>query len=93
MVYLDELVINWTSLPNSWTKLLFWLTGSAPGLKINRVYLNMLCSDGQVVAQTVLEALEGDLAIVPAHGTPLIHASDAARVRKLIEPLTTSEKG
>ncbi|MBD2210948.1 hypothetical protein H6G27_13800 [Nostoc linckia FACHB-104] len=90
VVYLDELVTNWSSLPDSWTKLLFWLTGSAPGLKINRLYLNLLCPDGKAVAQTVLDALKDDPAIVPAHGTPLIHPGDAARVRSLVEPLAKS---
>lgn len=87
VVYLDELVINWSSLPDSWTRLLFWLTGSAPGLKVNRVYSNVLCPDKQAVAQTVLEALQGDSAIVLAHGTPLVQRGDAARVQTLIEPL------
>ncbi|MBD6617372.1 hypothetical protein FNW02_16435 [Komarekiella sp. 'clone 1'] len=90
VVYLDELVINWASLPNSWTKLLFWLTGSAPGLKVNRVYSKVFCSDIQAVAQTVLDALEDNPAIVPAHGTPLVHVGDVARVRALVEPLAKS---
>ena len=89
-MYLDELVINWASLPGSWTKLLFWLTGSAPGLKVNRVYLKMLCSDKQAVAQTVLDALEGEPAIVLAHGAPLVQAGDAAQLRTLVEPLLKS---
>ena len=39
IVYLDELVINWASLQGPvFVKLMFWLSGSAPGLKINRVY-------------------------------------------------------
>jgi hypothetical protein len=88
VVYLDELVINWASLPDSWVgKPLFWLTGSAPGLKVNRVYLTVLCPDGQAVAQTVLDALDGDPAIVLPHGAPLVHKKDAARVRALVEPL------
>lgn len=90
VVYLDELVINWSSLPDSWTKLLFWLTGSAPGLKINQVYVKLLCSDVKAVAQTVLDVLVDDPVIVPAHGTPLIHPGDAARVRELVNPLANS---
>lgn len=93
VVYLDELVINWSSLPNSWTRLLFWLTGSAPGLKLNRVYLNVLCSDVQAVAQAVLDVLKGDPAIVLAHGAPLVQVGDAARVRALVEPLAKSTQG
>lgn len=90
VVYLDELIINWTSLPDNWTKLLFWLTGSAPGLGVNRVYFNVLCSDKPAVAQTALEALSEDPAIVPAHGVPLIHRGDAARLQALVEPLAKS---
>lgn len=91
VIYLDELVVNWSSLPANWVaRILFWLTGSAPGLKLNRVYLSLLCPDKQAVARTVLDALAGDPAIVPAHGSPLIRSGDVARVRALVEPLATS---
>lgn len=90
VVYLDELVINWTSLPNNWTKLLFRLTGSAPGLRINRIYKTLFCPDLPAIAQTVLNALEGDPAIVPAHGVPLVQPGDAARVHELVKPLAKS---
>jgi hypothetical protein len=94
IVYLDELVSHWTSLPTFWlARFLFWVTGSAPGLKLNRVYLKLLCPDPQAVAQTVLKALEGDPAIVPAHGTPLVKVGDAAQVRALVEPLAKSVAG
>lgn len=89
IVYLDEIVSNWTSLPSSWlAKFLFWSTGSAPGLKVNRVYLKVLCTDVQSVAQTVMDALVNDPAIVPAHGNPLVNSGDAERVRSLLKPLT-----
>jgi len=90
VVYVDELVINWSALPNSWTKLLFWWTKSAPGLSINRVYAKLLCPDVEVVAQTVFEALADDPVIIPAHGAPLIELGDTVRVRALVEPLTKS---
>jgi hypothetical protein len=91
VIYLDESIVNWSSLPDNWVaKILFWLTGSAPGLKINRIYLSLLCSDKQAVTRTVLEALAGDPAIIPAHGSPLIRLGDAARVRALVEPSATS---
>jgi hypothetical protein len=94
VIYLDELVVNWSSLPANWVaKVLFWLTGSAPGLKLNRVYLSVLCPDKQAVARTVLDALAGDPAIVPAHGSPLIRSGDVMRVRALVESLATSSIG
>jgi len=87
VVYLDEIVSHWTSLLDNWlAKFLFWSTGSAPGLKANRVYLKVLCSDVQAVAQTVLGALVDDPVIVPAHGTPLVRTGDVERVRSLVEP-------
>lgn len=87
VVYLDEIVSHWTSLPDNWlAKFLFWSTASAPGLKVNRVYLRVLCSDIQAVAQTVLEALVDNPVIVPAHGAPLVDSGDAERVRSLVEP-------
>ncbi|HEY9620880.1 MAG TPA: hypothetical protein V6C78_10945 [Crinalium sp.] len=87
VVYLDEMIGNWTSLPDNWlAKFLFWSTGSAPGLKVNRVYLKVLCSDAQAVAQTVLGDLVDNPVIVPAHGTPLVSPGDAEQVRSLVEP-------
>ena len=58
--------------------------------EVNQIYKQMFCPDLQAVAQTVLEALEGDPAIIPAHGTPLVQVGDAARLRALVEPLTRS---
>jgi len=87
VVYLDEIVSHWTSLPDNWlAKFLFWSTGSAPGLKVNRVYLKALCSDVHAVAQTVLDGLVDDPVIVPAHGSPLVCPGDAERVRSLVKP-------
>ncbi|MBF2027686.1 MAG: hypothetical protein IGS48_13115 [Oscillatoriales cyanobacterium C42_A2020_001] len=89
VVYLDEIMSHWTSLPDNWlAKFLFWSTGSAPGLKVNRVYLKVLCSNVQAVAQTILGALVDNPVIVPAHGTPLVSPGDVERVRSLVEPLT-----
>ncbi len=94
VVYLDELVGNWASLPGPFAvKLMFWLTGSAPGLKINRVYSKILCTDVQTVAQIVMDALDGDPAIVLAHGAPLVNPGDAARVRALVKPLLELKAG
>ncbi|KAM3098848.1 hypothetical protein ACKFKF_16400 [Phormidesmis sp. 146-12] len=87
VVYLDEIVSHWTSLPDNWlAKFLFWSTGSAPGLKVNRVYLKVLCSNVQAVAQTVMGALADNPVIVPAHGMPLVSLDDTERVRSLVEP-------
>jgi hypothetical protein len=93
VVYLDELVINWSSLPQNWTKILFWLWQSAPGLKINRLYASHLCPQLSAVAQAVLDAITDDPVIVPAHGTPLDQMGDAVRVRALVEPLAKSIPG
>lgn len=90
IVYLDELVINWSALPKSWTRVLFWWAKSAPGLNINRVYARLLCPDVQAVARTVLEALAEDAIVIPAHGAPLVEPNEAARVRALVEPFAKS---
>jgi hypothetical protein len=88
IIYLDELVGNWASLPEAFlAKMLFWLTNSAPGLKVNRVYSKLLCTDVKAVAQTVLNTLKDDPAIVFAHGAPLVKSGDSLRVRALVEPL------
>lgn len=63
---------------------MFWLSGSAPGLKVNRVYSKLLCTDVPAVAQTVIKALDGDPAIVFAHGAPLVNVEDVAKIRELV---------
>lgn len=90
VVYLDELVSNWASLQGPLlVKLMFWLSGSAPGLKVNRVYSKLLCTDVPAVAQTVIKALDGDPAIVLAHGAPLVNAEDVVRVRALVSSVVS----
>ncbi|MBE9211511.1 hypothetical protein IQ247_02055 [Plectonema cf. radiosum LEGE 06105] len=88
IIYLDELVCNFTSLPTAFlARVLFRLHDSAPGLKINRVYLKYLCSDVQLLVQTVVDALKDDPVIVLAHGKPLVNLVDLTRVRELVESL------
>jgi hypothetical protein len=88
IVYLDELVCNFTSVPTAFlARILFWLLDSAPGLKINRAYLKYLCTDVQLLTQTVIDALNHDPAIVLAHGKPLVNLGDGVFVRKLVESL------
>lgn len=90
VVYLGELIVNWTSLPNARGRISFWVSGSAPGLHVNRVYTRGPCYDLQALARAVLDALGSDPAIVPAHGVPLVRPGDAARVRALLDPLEES---
>jgi hypothetical protein len=87
VVYLGETVINWASLPKTRGRLAFWLTRSAPGLHLNRVYTRGLCPDPQRMAKSILKALEGDPVIVLAHGAPLVQGDDPGRVRALVVPL------
>lgn len=88
VVYLDELLCNFAFLPSAFlARLLFWLYDSAPGLKINRVYLKYLCTDVPLLLQTVMDALRGNPAIVLAHGKPLVEIVDLVRVRALVESL------
>lgn len=57
---MDELVINWASLQRPFlVKLMFLLSGSVPGLKSNRVYSKLLCTDvsasrGQIVGTNAI---------------------------------------
>ncbi len=53
------------------------------------MYLKYLCTDVQALAQTVLDALNKDPAIVLAHGAPLVNLEDTARVRVLVESLVS----
>jgi hypothetical protein len=87
-VYLGELALNGNSMPVG--RLKFWLTGRVPGLRINSVYARSLGPAVQTAAREVLDALSGDPAIVLSHGAPLVGPGDAARVRKLVQPLDRS---
>jgi glyoxylase-like metal-dependent hydrolase (beta-lactamase superfamily II) len=90
VVFLGELLLDGNSLPNARFK--FWLTGRAPGLRVNTFYSRHLGADRSAVARSLLDALEGDPAIVLAHGPPLVRPGDVARVRALLEPLASGSR-
>jgi hypothetical protein len=70
--YIDELLGNQSSLPPSFMfSLLFRLTGSAPGLRVNRVYTSMLTADKKALARAALDTIDGASCIVLAHGDVL----------------------
>jgi len=85
VAYLGELVLNGNALPIG--RLVFYVTGRRPGLRINTVYRANIGPAVQTVARAILEALRDDPAIVPAHGEPLVRPGDASRVRALVAPL------
>jgi glyoxylase-like metal-dependent hydrolase (beta-lactamase superfamily II) len=90
VVFLGELLLDGNSLPGG--RLKFWLTGRAPGLRVNSVYSKRLGTDRSAVARTVLGALEGNPAIVLAHGPPLVRPGDADRARAILEPLASDPR-
>lgn len=88
VVFLGELLLNGNTLPIA--RLKFWLTGRVPGLRVNSVYSKHLGATRSAVARALLDALEGDPAIVLAHGPPLVRPGDVERVRAILEPLVRS---
>lgn len=94
VLYIDELIGNQAGLPPHWlARFAFWVSGSAPGLRINRVFKTMLSTQPERIARTLLESIE-ELAehqpiLVPSHGEPLRTPGELARVRELLQSLLT----
>lgn len=81
VVYLDEVVITMTARPRGWlTRVLFALTGTRPGLGLNKLFLRALCEDSKAHLAAAAElCAQADIVCV-AHGPPLSGADlDAAR--------------
>jgi hypothetical protein len=89
VVYTDEIVIHLAALPaGTLTGALFWLSRSAPGLRINRVYTRWLCNDPAAVAADVYQVLDDRSAVVPAHGGVLSELDAGKRVKTLLGELS-----
>jgi len=89
VVYTDEIVIHLGSLPaGTLVAAAFWLTRSAPGLRINRVYTRWLCNDPSAVARAVIDALDDRAAVVPSHGGALGELDAGERVKALLRALS-----
>jgi|SRR6218665_721328 len=88
VVYIDELIGNQVSLPRPLLlKLAFGLSGSSPGLRLNRVFMTFLCTDTERMARTLLDAMDGEPVLIPSHGTPLRRPEEVARARELLRSL------
>lgn len=89
VVYTDEIVIHLGSLPlGTLAAAAFWLTRSAPGLCINRVYTRWFCNDPGAVARAVSSVLDDRAAVVPSHGGALGELDAGERVKALLRELS-----
>lgn len=89
VVYADELVLHLDALPASpLLAAVFWLTGSAPGLRVNRAYTRWHCTDAAAVARAVSDALDDRSAVIPAHGALLVEPDAGERVKALLRALS-----
>ncbi|WNG17502.1 hypothetical protein [Cystobacter fuscus] len=90
VLYIDELLGNQAAPPpHPFWKFAFWVSGSAPGLRINRIFKTVLCTEPGRIARTLLEALEGEPILVPSHGAPLRRAEDVVRARALLQSIAS----
>jgi hypothetical protein len=89
VVYADEIVIHLGSLPQSLLlAAAFWLTRSAPGLRINRAYTRWHCTDAAAVARVVIDALDDRAAVIPSHGGALSEPDAGERVKAMLLELS-----
>jgi hypothetical protein len=87
MLYVDELLGNLPTLVGPAPfKLAFWLTGSGPGLSLNRIWTMIFAKDKRAVARTFLDEMSArpPTTITFAHGEPL---SDVAAAERLLRPI------
>jgi hypothetical protein len=87
MLYVDEVLGNLPTLvgPPPF-KLAFWLTGSGPGLALNRVWTTIFAKDKRAVARALLDEMSArpPTTITFAHGEPL---TDVAAAERLLRPI------
>lgn len=89
VLYLDDLVAHLPALPAKQPfKFVFWATGSAPGLKLSRVFKFFFVKDGASVARSLLEDARQhapDL-LMFAHGAET-KCGSVAELETLLAPL------
>jgi hypothetical protein len=87
MLYVDEVLGNLPTLVGPPpVKLAFWLTGSGPGLSLNRLWTMVFAKDKRAVARTLLDEMSArpPTTITFAHGEPL---TDVAAAERLLRPI------
>jgi hypothetical protein len=85
VVFTDEIASNAIEPPsNLMFRFVFWLTSSGPGLTLNYVYSRIFVKDRSVIAKGMLEVLEGDPILVPAHGDLIATPEDLGKIRALL---------
>ena len=89
VVYTDEIVIHLGSLPASLLlATVFWLTRSAPGLRLNRAYTRWQCTDAPAIARAVIAMLDDRAAVIPSHGGVLAELDAGERVKTMLLELS-----
>jgi len=89
ILYLDDLVTNFEELPHKQPfRFVFKVSGSAPGLKLNRVFKFAFVKDPKAAARSVLDHAEAHppTVLLFAHGAPVVGAS-LATVSSVLAPL------
>lgn len=94
VVFLDELILNLEQLPRALRpRLVLWLTGSAPGLKVNKVYLRRQITDRPALLGPYGDLLRGNPILVPSHGELVRDEAGLGAVRALVDGLGQAEAG
>lgn len=87
VVFVDELMINIDSRPNSLlSRLTFWLTGTRPGLGENKVFSKMLTKDAsQLKADLKSFIASDDPVLIPAHGSMISDLVEVDAALQILE--------
>lgn len=89
VLYLDDLVGNLTALPAKQPfRFFFWASGSAPGLKLSKVFKFIFVKDARAMARSILDHAEAHppSVLLFAHGAAAPDAS-LSTVKSLLAPM------
>jgi hypothetical protein len=89
MLYLDDLVANMAALPGKQPfRFFFWLSGSAPGLKLSKVFKFFFVKNARAMARSVLDHAEAHppTVLLFAHGGTITDAS-LSMVSSVLAPM------
>lgn len=86
VVYLDEILITMNARPATWfSRLMFRISGTRPGLGLNRLFLKTLCDDPVAHLRGALALADGAGVICVAHGPSIAAEADLVKSRHLLK--------
>ncbi|MEE4207771.1 MAG: hypothetical protein V2I43_00710 [Parvularcula sp.] len=93
VVYLDEILITMNARPARWfSRLIFRMSGTRPGLGLNRLFLKTLCDDPGAHLRGALELADGANVVCVAHGPAIAAEAALVESRHLLKAASDKQR-